>query len=525
MAVSSIYKKRLFYLIVICTAIRIIAACAVELGNDEVYYYTYAMHLQENYFDHPPGVALLIKLFTLNLAFQQAVFIRLGSIVCAIAGTFLSFKIGTLIRNEQTGWLAAVLYSTNIYSSVIAGTFILPDSPQIVFWLASLLVLIKIIGVFDAGGKVPLMQWVLFGVFSGVCIMCKVHGAFLWFGLGLYILFFSRKMFMQWGMYLAFLITLLIISPIFFWNIQNDFVTWDYHSSRVAVHQFVIDGDGFIQTLVGQLFYNNPVNVIITVLAVIYFRKNEGLQKNVHRLLLLCGLPIIFIVTGTSLFNTVLPHWSGPGFITLSFLAAAFLDIKLQAKKAGVIPLVLKSSSVLIIFLIAAGIGIINFYPGTIGSKDERNYGESDFSLDMNGWGTFGAQFNQWKNLEQIQQQLQPDLKIVCNKWFPASHINYYVARPSNTYVVGVGSVNDLHQFVWLNHYQPALKKGENALCIVPSNYPEDPSVTYRNSFASDTLLHTFKEYRGNKLSRYFDVYLLKGYESGDEAETFKIGQ
>lgn len=110
-----------------------------------MYYFTYAEHLQWNYFDHLPGVALLIKLFTLNLFLSSELFVRLGAICCAGIGTLLCFKIGELIRNERTGYYAAILYNTSIYSSIIAGTFILPDSPQVVFWLASLFVVLKIV--------------------------------------------------------------------------------------------------------------------------------------------------------------------------------------------------------------------------------------------------------------------------------------------------------------------------------------------------------------------------------------------
>src|SRR6185312_5993600 len=115
-------------------------AHVTELDNDEAYYFTYALHLQWNYFDHPPGVAILIRLSTLNLFFTGELFVRLGAIICAASGTWLSYCIGKLIRNERTGFYAAVLYNTSIYSGIIAGVFILPDSPQIVFWLAALLV-------------------------------------------------------------------------------------------------------------------------------------------------------------------------------------------------------------------------------------------------------------------------------------------------------------------------------------------------------------------------------------------------
>jgi len=161
------YRKRLLYLIGIASIIRIIIAATVELGNDEVYYYTYALHLQSNYFDHPPGVALLIKMFTLNLHFQSEVFLRLGSIVCAAIGTVISYSIGKKIRDKHTGWIAALLYNTSIYASVISGLFILPDSPQVVFWLASLWIALSLVQDNNSTGR-QLMYWLLFGITTGL---------------------------------------------------------------------------------------------------------------------------------------------------------------------------------------------------------------------------------------------------------------------------------------------------------------------------------------------------------------------
>src|SRR4249919_2385129 len=134
-------NKRIWILILVSSVIRLVVAASLELGNDEVYYQTYAGHLQWNYFDHPPMVALLIKISTLNFLLHHDFFIRLGPILCAAAGTWLIYKIGTRIRNARTGWFAAILYNTSFYTSIIAGTFILPDSPEVIFWLLALYIL------------------------------------------------------------------------------------------------------------------------------------------------------------------------------------------------------------------------------------------------------------------------------------------------------------------------------------------------------------------------------------------------
>lgn len=504
--------------------VRLLVASHIGLGNDEVYYYTYALHLQKNYFDHPPAVAWLIRIFTGNLYFQQEVFLRLGAIVFAAMGTWLSFAIGKRIRNEATGFYAALLYASSIYCSIIAGTFILPDSPQIVFWLASLLAMLTIVDAYQLNGKATYSQWLLFGTLAGVCIMCKVHGIFLWAALGAYMLFYERKMFLHPGFYLAVVLTAIIISPIITWNIDNHFITWRYHSERVEVHQFELNTDGFIQAVVGQIFYNNPFNVCIIVFALVVMRKAKLLPAHTSRLLLFAGLPMVGFVTGISLFRDVLPHWSGPGFLTLSFIAAAFLDAKISSlHPARVFSGLLKAAMVFIAVLVTAGVTAINVYPGTVGSKQAANLGDADFTLDMYGWAQFGQDFTAWQSNAIANKQLPAGLPIVCNKWFPAAHIQYYVARASNNAVIGLGNMNDLHQYVWLNHYQQPLTPGQDALCIMPSNIAADPQLAYGVYFSAVQPLYQFTSFRSGKAVRYFNVYLLKGYKGNDEARKYVV--
>jgi hypothetical protein len=507
------YRKKLLYLILIATLVRLLIGGLLELGNDEVYYYTYALHLQPNYFDHPPAIAYLIRAFTFNLAFQQEIFVRLGAIVFAAIGTWLSYYIGKTIKNERTGWYAAVLYTTSIYTSIIAGTFILPDSPQVVCWLAALYYMLQVVQDSIAGQRSSVALWILVGLFNGLCIMCKVHGIFLWGGFGLYMLFYNRKLFAAPGLYLSLLLTALIISPILLWNIQNNFVTWNYHSERVEVRRFALDTDSFLQTLLGQIFYNSPINVILVVITLLYLRHNHLLQRDVKVLLLFCGLPMIGVVTIIALFKSVLPHWSGPGFMTLNFMAASYLDRRVILPTPGKWPRLLKGCMGLIVVVVAGGMSLVRWYPGTIGNKEKASYGEGDFTLDMYGWSGFGASFKEWFSRQEQTGELVAGMPIVCNKWFPAAHIEYYVGRHINSPVLGIGELNDLHHYAWLNTWRPALKRGADALCIVPSNYPENPLDTYRTTFDSAVLLHSFTETRGGKVTRYFSVYRLKSFK------------
>ena len=509
--------KKLLYLILITGAIRMIVAAVLELSNDEVYYFLYALDLQPNYFDHPPGVGILIRLFTANLSFTHEFFVRLGAIVCAGVGTVFMYDLGKLLKNEQTGWFAAILYNTSVYTSVIAGTFIIPDSPQVVCWLASLWFMYKIILQADRAQPVSMAQWFLFGLQVGLCILCKVHGIFLWFGFGLYVLFYQRSLLKSPGLYFAAIITLITISPIVWWNVQNDFITYRFHSERVAVQESMIHPDYFVQAVGGQILYNNPINVVLMLVALWKLRTLNFLDRTGLRFILLNGLPIVLVVSGMSLFNSMLPHWSGPGFLTLSLLAAAYLDERVGDISRQKLPIVLRSGILLLGTVLVAAVLLIRYYPGTLGSRDQMKYGDGDFTLDMYGWKQLAAEFKPWLLEKEKSNVLPAGIKIVSHKWFPAAHIDYYVALPLHRSLVGVGDVTDLHQYYWLNRSRPVLQKGDNAICILPSNNTVNMEETYLRNFKSAELLHTFENRRGGETARYFTVYLLKDYQMNDE--------
>ena len=187
------YSRKVFWLIIISSIIKLLAASFLELGNDEVYYWTYAIQSDWNHFDHPPMVALLIRLSTFNLLFTNAFFIRLGPILLTAINTYLIYDICSKIKNENAGFLAALLFSCSFYSSIIAGVFILPDAPQLFFWIFSIFLLIKVVSAIESDKNFN-YNILLFGVVAGLCIMSKVHGVFLWIGFGLYILFYKRSL-------------------------------------------------------------------------------------------------------------------------------------------------------------------------------------------------------------------------------------------------------------------------------------------------------------------------------------------
>lgn len=461
------------------TVIKLIIASTTSLGNDEVYYWTYALNLQWNYFDHPPFVAWLIRITTADLYIHNELAVRIGAIVSSAIGTIIVYKIGKLLLNARVGWFAVLLYSSSFYCSIIAGTFILPDSPQMFFWLWSIFLLLKITRSIHKGLP-SLSLWCWFGVAAGLCMMCKIHGIYLWAGIIIFALFSNRRLLAQKGMYVSMLISLIIISPFLIWNIKHHFITYTYHSNRVSLFHAGINPLAFAREISGQIFYNNPVIFFLSWMAVFSFIKaKKPLLKREIQLLLCCALPLISTLIFLSIFRDTLPHWSGPAYSCLIFLSALKLEsfTPLRAK------VILNVSLLFYLFVAGSGLIVINFYPGTFSpQKDPMHLGKGDPTLDLYGWKETGRMVDSVYRMDKSSEKNKTAKTIVITNWFPAAHLDFYVCKRTGLQTYGLGEIFDLHQYYWSNQTKQKLTIGDNAYYIVPSNLCDENSINFIKS-------------------------------------------
>lgn len=492
--------KKLWYVIITTFIVKIILASLLELGNDESYYFTYALQPDFNHFDHPPMVGWLIRLTTLNLNWINDVSLRLTAILSALGCTIWIYKITNTLFNHTAAWYASLLYQACLYSSVIAGLFILPDSPQLFFWLASIFFMCQMV----TKQTSSLTQWLLLGFCIGLACLCKIHALYLWAGFGLWLLIKKRTVFLRYPIYLSVACTLICLIPIVWWNMNNHFITYQFHSQRVT--HTSLQWDSFMQELIGEIAYQNPVVFVLMILALWHFKKN--LFTNAHLLLLIClSIPMIGLFWGVSLFNSTLPHWSGPAYIALIILSGAFIAEK-QSKKY-----LHKLVNISFILISIASLGIVwlaKAAPFNLGSKNEASYGEYCPTLDISGWQNFAEQFNRLYQKDVEQSTMPKQAPIIINKWFPACQIELYVSQKTKQPVISWGKLEDIHKFAWLNKDRPTLEVGQSAYCIVPSNVPLDVNQTYGAYFKEINKPDTIPQMRGGKPVRYFYVYRLK---------------
>lgn len=499
---GSSYKNKLILLIVLFFVARLFFAFNSELGNDESYYWLYSQHLQWNYFDHPPMVALWIRFFTVDLWLQQVGFLRLGSVVGCALSTLFIYKTASLIHSEKAGWFAACLYNASFYTGITAGIYIMPDSPQMVFWTLSLWIIARI-----CADENKWSNWIFFGIASGLCIMSKIHGVFLWVGLGSFVLFIKPKWFLKPQLYVALLLTFVIASPILIWNLQNNFITYRYHSKRIIPH--VLNSYSFSRELISQLFFNNPINVALILVALFTWRKTKALQVKPLVIYNLAGLPLILILLFISLFRNTLPHWSGPAYVSLLPLAA----IRLAEVNSSSFPKILKWSLGIFIVVLAGWMLAVQFYPGTVGSKNKEDLGKYDLTLDMYGWQEAGRQFDIFYKNEIAIKQVSDSTPLVCFYWWGA-HVEYYFCWPVHAQMIGLGHVVDIHHYQWMNQLRKNKVNMENAYCIVPSDENNKMPEEYSQFYKKAELATVIEIFRDNKPAHNFYVYKLSGWKA-----------
>ena len=503
------------WLIGLTILVKICLSFFLELGNDEVYYYTYAIQPDWNHFDHPGMVGWMMRLTSLNLYWVNTLSMRLGSIFCAAGATWVLFKIGTLLRDESAGYITAWMYTLSIYTSIIAGLFVLPDSPQLLFFTLSIYWMIKF--VMDPQGFTT-KDWLLLGLFIGLATLSKVHGLYLWFGFGAYILFHRSSTLKNRNLYFGILITVACILPILYWNIQNDFITYRYHSKRVMHTGLLLDS--FVQQIIGELLYQNPL-IYITVLVSLlnWNRLKTAFQNEALPLLLWLSLPLIFTFWGLSLFNPTLPHWTGPGFIALFLISGVYWSDRrnrrlIDSDAKHYLPSIIKWAGGLLGALIIGFLLLVYVFPKQLGSDKLNNLGEYNPINDVKGWNDFTLVFEKMIIKDKQAGVMKGSTPIIVNKWFPAGHILFYTARPLQMSVFAIGALEGVHKFAWLNskldQQDKGLKLGDDAYCIVPSNLPSDPLLLYGNYFDKIEKPDTIPVVSKGVLLRNFYVYRLK---------------
>jgi len=199
-----------------------------ELAEDEAYYWVWSRHLAWGFFDHPPAIAVIIRMGTEFLGDTEQgvrlVPVLLGIVPLAVAAALAQDRILAV----------AVLGALPLFA--LGGVIATPDTPLVAAWALALWARLE-------------ERWVVFGIACGLAMLSKYTGALLWPCLVLA----EPARLRTRGPWIAFAIAAAVEMPNVIWNLQHDGVSWLWQLRHVAKSHHQLDFVGAQVGLAGLL--------------------------------------------------------------------------------------------------------------------------------------------------------------------------------------------------------------------------------------------------------------------------------
>lgn len=290
----------LFYLLSFVAVFRLLIAPHLGLGADEAHYLIYALNLDWSYFDHPPLVGWVQYIFTSVFGINE-----LGARISAITiGFFTSIFIYKLIYQINSNAKLAFIAILALNAMFIFNALFLMLMPDTLLFL----LIVPIIFAVDALQKNDSVKnWFILGVLIGLAGLSKYTAVL--FVPPIIIYFISKKryeLFISPKILITIVVALFIVSPVLYWNMQNDWSSFAYQSNHVVGSPH-INWQGFAQSLVAQLVAYNPFLFTLSFYG-LYRAFKSG--NDVLFIAALFGTTLLLFFTYSSLYKTALPHWS-----------------------------------------------------------------------------------------------------------------------------------------------------------------------------------------------------------------------
>lgn len=490
------YPRSVWIIFFTSLAFRLFLAAGLGAGFDEAYYYAYSLRPSLSYFDHPPIVGFLAGYFPYLTGIASALTIRLSAVfLYSITGLLLYQLARQFVDEPKAVWAMLLFHVTPIFF-LLAGIFILPDVGLVIFWILTLTAFYRIL--FKDG---RIADWLLAGLTTGFAMLSKYHGLLLGFFLVLYLLCYDRKKLLSPGLYLYGLVTLLIFSPVLFWNAQHNWISFTFQSARAVGNGIRLDTFG--QALGGQMGYLTPM-IFLPVLY-IFFKviRNALFKKHLpDKFYLFFGLLPVMLFLLISLFRPILPHWTLCGYIVLTIPLAALIEPAFRQRQ-WVRSLVYVSVGFLIMLLtimfLHTRFGILRLdklaAKGLISERDV----EMDATLDMYGWEKI--------NHYLADNKVSPDsLFLFTPKWMLSGQVE--LATRGRFTVMCFNEGDPRGYGIWDKQLDVL---GRDAICFYTNRYRANPAVEFTEHFTAIGATDSIFVYRGGRIAK--TLYFTRCYK------------
>ena len=293
------------YFLLVWALLNFLQSYFTQLHPDEAYYWMYSRFLDWGYFDHPPMVALFIRVG--NSLFHNELSLRLLTV---LSSTFSWWVLWQILKKYQVEakWFVLIISSISIFH--IFGFTTTPDAPLFFFGTLFYFFYQQYLEK-DRFGTAFLLSLALAGA-----LYSKYHAILL----VVFTLMANPKLFRRKSFWLVAAFTLILFLPHIFWQVNHDFPSIKYHLvEREADHyQFQFT----YLFLIGQLFMAGPLVGWFWFYRISRFRATDIFTRTL--LFNFVGTIIFFLLN--TLKVAVQPHWTLIGFLPMVMLVLISLQ-------------------------------------------------------------------------------------------------------------------------------------------------------------------------------------------------------
>lgn len=300
-------EQILFIFLGIWTLLNIIQAGFVEVHADEAYYWVYSRFLDWGYFDHPPMVALFIKIGDALL--PGTLGLRIFTVLSSTLSVYLLWKI---VKPYAENIKLFILLFSSIVLFHVYGFITTPDAPLFFFTVLFFYVYQKYLAE-------DRFKWaVLLALVIACLLYSKYHGILVLF----FTILSNFKLLKRPSFWLIVGLAILAFLPHIWWQVQNNYPSFYYHvidrsaafykskfSTEYLLAQLALAGP-----LVGWFLYQSAVRLKTSDAFI------RAIKVNCY------GIFIFFLFS--TLKGRVEAHWTLPGMICLFILAYLFIARK-----------------------------------------------------------------------------------------------------------------------------------------------------------------------------------------------------
>lgn len=288
----------------------LLQAYFTELQDDEAYYWVYAKYLSWGYFDHPPMIALMIKMG--GFLFSKELGVRFFPVLLNTLTVYVTEKL-TAPKNPFLFY--AICLSVAVLQ--VAGFMAVPDIPLLFF--TALFFLCYKHYVQKPNGR----NTVLVAIAIACLLYSKYHGVLVVF----FTLLSNIQLFKQYKTYIIFFIVVLLFMPHIWWQYQHNWVSIKYHlfESNVNRYKFSYTTD----YILGQILIAGPFAGIILLYSTFAYRTQNATERALKYTAV--GIFIFFFLS--SFKGQVEANWTSPALIPMLVLTYRFLQQHLIWKR------------------------------------------------------------------------------------------------------------------------------------------------------------------------------------------------